>query len=123
MMKQTLFAMAIAFATTGVYAAGETGFMPWTTWRQDIWNAYDSNKDGGLSMDEVKEMNHVLGEDFNGFQPWMTDHFAELDTNKDGIVHQNELHAMMEAHKYTDKQMVNEWYKGLGFMPTNPANR
>ncbi|MGQ0657375.1 MAG: hypothetical protein ACT4NU_04655 [Chromatiales bacterium] len=124
-MRNTVTALivAMAFAANGVYAAGETGFMPWSNWRNDIWSAHDSNKDGALSMDEVKEMNHVLGEDFNGFQPWMTDHFAELDENKDGVVDQHELHMMMMKHKYTDKQMVNEWYKNLGFMVTNPANR
>jgi len=119
----TVLTVAIAFAAGGVYAAGETGFMPWSNWRNDVWNAYDSNKDGNMSMDEVKEMNHVLGEDFNGFQPWMVDHFAELDENKDGVVDQHELHMMMMAKKWTDKQLVNEWYKNLGFMVTNPANR
>jgi hypothetical protein len=122
-MKKTLIALVLTFAAGSVSAAGETGFMPWTTWMKDIWSGFDSNKDGKLSMDEIKEMNHVLGEDFNGFQPWMTDHFAELDVNKDGVVDTDELHNMMVAHQYTDKQMVNEWYKNTGFMPHNPANQ
>ena len=122
-MKKLLVIVA-AFMAFGLgSASAEGGFMPWTTWMTDIWGAYDSNKDGKLSMDEVKEMNHTLGEDFGGFQPWMTDHFAELDANGDGVVDQDELHKMMAAHQYTDKQMVNEWYKGVGFMPTNPANQ
>jgi hypothetical protein len=120
-MKKTVLTLSLALAATGALA--ESGFMPWTTWRQDVWNAYDSNQDGTLGMDEINEMNHVLGEDFAGFQPWMMDHFEELDANKDGVVDQDELHNMMMAHQYTDRQMVNEWYKGLGFMPANPANR
>lgn len=123
MLKKTVLAMSFAFVSMTAFAAGETGFMPWNTWMTDIWTAYDGNKDGGLTMDEVKEMNHQLGEDFSGFQPWMTDHFAELDANGDGTVDQNELSKMMTAKKWTDKQMVNEWYKGHGFMVTNPENQ
>ena len=118
-MKKILVSVAFAFFAATAYGQG---FMPWTNWMNDVWNAHDMNHDGALSMDEVKQMNHTLGEDFIGFQPWMNDHFAELDENKDGVVDQHELHMMMMAKKWTSKQMVNEWYKNLGFMPTNPAN-
>jgi EF hand len=118
-MKQTLLAIALTFAAGTVAAEGETGFMPWTTWMKDVWAAYDMNKDGGLSMSEVTEMSRKLGEDMVGFQPWYMDHFAKLDTDKDGIVTAEELHAMMEADKMTDAEVVKAWLRGVGFMPFN----
>ena len=84
-MKKTLLALALTVATGGVMAEG-IGFMPWTTWMKDIWSAYDMNKDGALSQDEVAQMQRTLGEDVVGFQPWYMDHYAELDANKDGVV-------------------------------------
>jgi hypothetical protein len=118
-MKKTLLAIALTFAAGTVAAEGETGFMPWTTWMKDVWAAYDMNKDGGLTMDEVKEMDHKLGEDMVGFAPWYMDHYAELDADKNGIVTGEELHAMMVANKMTDAQVTKDWLRGVGFMPFN----
>jgi hypothetical protein len=123
MMKKTVVAMALAVIASTAFAAGETGFMPFKQWRTDIWNAYDENKDGALTMEEVKSMDRVLGQDFIGFQPFMVDHFAELDANGDGKVDQDELSKMMVAKEWTDKDMVNQFYKDTGFMPHNPANQ
>ncbi len=100
-------------------AAG--GFMPWTGMMENIWRAYDKNADGALAMAEVAEMDHLLGQDFGGFMPWMKDHFADLDANHDGVVDQTELHAMMLKMTWSDKNMVNGWYKNVGFMPLNAA--
>lgn len=112
-MRKTLLALSMAFAA-GVSA--ET-FMPWT----DVMKTYDANHDGGVSMEETKD--HKLGQTTPGFAPWFADHFAELDTNGDGIVNQDELSKMMHTKQWTDKDMVNFFYKDTGFMPTNPANR
>ena len=91
--------------------------MPWT----DAVAKADANNDGGVSMEEAKT--HKLGADFVGFQPFMVDHFADLDANKDGMVTVDELKSMMAAKQWTDKQMVDQFYKNTGFMPTNPANQ
>lgn len=121
-MRKTVLAMSFA-ATFGMMGTAlAAGFMPWTDMRQDIWKAYDKSEDGKLSLQEVEEMDHQLGQDFHGFMPWMKDHFAELDVDKDGVVDQQELHAMMVKMKWQDKDMVNGWYKNTGFMPLNPAN-
>lgn len=119
-MKKTLIAvsLAVAMGTMGT-ALAEGGFMPWTSMMKDIWKAYDENHDGKLSMEEVEAMDHTLGADFQGFMPWMHDHFADLDANHDGVVDKNELHKMMVKMKWTDKMMVNGWFKGAGFMPAN----
>lgn len=113
-MTKTLIALGLA-GVFGVAAAD--GFMPWT----DVLKMYDANKDGGVSMEESQD--HKLGEDFVGFNPFMKDHFAELDANADGTVTQEELSAMMQTKKWEDKDMVNQFYKNTGFMPANPANQ
>lgn len=113
-MRKSLLAVALATVTT--YAAAD-GFMPWT----DAVAKADANGDGGVSMEEAKT--HKLGEDFVGFQPFMVDHFADLDANKDGMVTVDELKSMMATKQWTDKQMVDQFYKNTGFMPTNPANQ
>jgi len=97
--------------------------MPWSNMMKDIWKAYDKNGDGKLSMEEMEEMDHVLGQDVPGFAPWFKDHFSDLDANHDGVVDKKELHNMMVKMSWTDKDMVNGWYKNTGFMPLNPANK
>lgn len=113
-MHRLLFTLALVATTS---AAGAEGFMPWT----DAFSKADANGDGGVSMEEVKT--HQLGESLVGFQPFMVDHFADLDANKDGIVSMDEMKAMMAAKQWTDKEMVNQFYKNTGFMPANPANQ
>ena len=91
------------------------GFMPWA----DVAKMYDDNNDGKVSTTEVKSMEHVLGKGFVGFQPWYSDHFAELDGDKDGTVSMDEMKAWMEAHKMSADDMSKGFYKGFGFMPNN----
>jgi Ca2+-binding EF-hand superfamily protein len=121
-MRKTILAMGFMAAFGMMGTATAAGFMPWTDMRQDIWKTYDTSADGKLSMQEVEAMDHEVGQDFQGFMPWMKDHYAELDVDKDGTVDQEELKAMMTKMKWTDKEMVNRWYKNTGFMPANPAN-
>lgn len=111
-MKRTL----IAFATLLIAnSAGAEGFMPWS----DVARMYDDNNDGMVSAVEVSAMAHVLGKGFIGFQPWFTDHQAELDTNKDGQVSMDEMKAWMAAHQVSEADMSKAFYKGFGFMPNN----
>jgi len=121
-MKKTVLAISLAATLGMMCTASAAGFMPWTDMRQDIWKTYDKSEDGKLSLQEVEEMDHQLGQDFQGFMPWMKDHFADLDVDKDGTVDQEELKAMMSKMKWEDKDMVNRWYKNVGFMPLNSAN-
>lgn len=107
---------AAVLAAAAAVAVAE-GFMPWT----DAFAKADANSDGGVSMDEAK--NEQLGGQFIGFQPFMVDHFADLDVNKDGMVSMDEMKALMAAKQWTDKDMVNQFYKNTGFMPANPANQ
>ena len=113
-MKTVITAIAMTLAAGVAHAEA---FMPWT----EVMAKYDLDHDGGVSMEEAK--NHELGSNFVGFQPFMVDHFAELDANGDGIIDSTELAKMMHSQKWTDKDMVNQFYKNTGFMPTNPANQ
>lgn len=113
-MNKILITVLFAGATQLAAAAG---FMPWN----DVLKMYDANTDGGVSMLEAK--NIQLGGKFVGFQPFMVDHFAELDANKDGMISKEELRAMMTTKQWTDKQMVNQFYKNTGFMASNPQNQ
>ncbi len=113
-MHKTLITLLLGAA---VNVAGAAGFMPWT----DVFAKFDANADGGVSMEEAKD--RKLGESFIGFQPFMVDHFKELDANGDGIVMQDELAAMKQTKAWADKQMVNQFYKNTGFMATNPENQ
>jgi Ca2+-binding EF-hand superfamily protein len=120
-MKKTILVISLTATLGAMGTALAAGFMPWTDMMKDIWKAYDKTGDGKVSIKEVEEMNHALGQDFQGFMPWMKDHFADLDANHDGMIDKKELHAMMIKMKWTDKDMVNGWYKNTGFMPLNSA--
>ena len=111
-MKRTLLAFTTLFIAHT--AAGE-GFMPWS----DVARMYDDNNDGMVSVAETSAMAHVLGKGFIGFQPWFTDHQAELDTNRDGMVSVDEMKAWMVTHQVSDADMDKGFYKGFGFMPNN----
>jgi hypothetical protein len=115
-MKYSLIAAALVLVA-GSSAASAEGFMPWT----DVMKMYDANHDGVISMEEAKD--HKLGEQFPGFMPFFQDHFADLDTDHDGTVSEQELANMMHKMNWTDKEMVNQFYKNTGFMPTNPSNQ
>lgn len=110
--------LLITLAMTAVASLAQAeGFMPWT----DAFSKADANSDGGVSMEEAKS--HTLGQDVVGFTPFMVDHFADLDANKDGMVDMAEMKSMMTTKQWTDKMMVDQFYKNTGFMPTNPANQ
>lgn len=109
MLRTTATILAAVFAV----AASAEGFMPWT----DVFAKADVDADGSLSMQEVME--HKLGEDFAGFQPWMSDHFAALDTDGSGTVSKAELEAGMHGMNMTDDALSQAFFKQQGFMPKN----
>ena len=76
-MTRKLIPLALMAVIGGVSAEG---FMPWTK----VADMADLNDDGMLTMFEVERFKPVAK--FPGFQPWMADHFADLDTNNDGMV-------------------------------------
>lgn len=110
-MNKMMLGAALAALFSGAFAA--EGFMPWT----DVFAKADADGDGGLTMDEV--MDRKIGENFQGFQPWMRDNFATLDTDGDGIVTRAELEAGMKTMGMDDEQLSQAFFKNLGFMPKN----
>lgn len=112
MMKKIIALAAVAAVYTGVVQA--QGFMPWTM----AFTEADKNNDAGLSMDEIKNMDHKIGENFQGFQPWMMDHFEQCDgPDKDGIVMAAELAACMASMNMDDKALSRAFFEKQGFMP------
>ena len=104
-MIRTNLAIALFTLTTSV---GSAGFMPWT----DVFKMADADADGMLTPKEViyfKDKSKAPG-----FQPFMVDHFADLDVNKDGMLDMKEL----ETAK--DDTMSKAFFEKQGFMPTHP---
>ena len=94
-------------------ANAEGGFMPWTK----VTDMADLNDDGMLTMFEVERFKPVAK--FPGFQPWMADHFHDLDANDDGMVDAKELASAKEMFKMDDTAMSQAFFKRQGFMPRN----
>ena len=104
--------LAVAFAI--VLPAFAQGFMPWT----DVMMMADTDHDGMTSMEEVKTFN--AADHFIGFQPFMIDHYKDLDINKDGMVSMAEVKMFAKNQmKWSDPEISKMFYKGLGFMPKN----
>ena len=87
--------------------------MPWTK----VAEMADLNDDGMLTMFEVERFKPVAK--FPGFQPWMADHFIDLDSNNDGMVDSKELAKAKEMFKMDDTAMSQAFFKRQGFMPRN----
>ena len=112
--KVLILALALAVAFAFVLPAFAQGFMPWT----DVMMMADTNHDGMTSMDEVKKFN--VADHFIGFQPFMIDHYDDLDLNKDGMVSMAEVKMFAKNQmKWSDPEISKMFYKGLGFMPKN----
>lgn len=106
-MRTTI--LAVLAACGG--AASAQGFMPWI----DIMRGADADASGAVSMEEVEA--YRLGSRFQGFQPWMSDHFADLDTDGDGEVSVAELEAGTRRMGMDGAALSRAWTEGLGFMP------
>ncbi|MGQ0657376.1 MAG: hypothetical protein ACT4NU_04660 [Chromatiales bacterium] len=101
MLGSLLWACAIG-------AAG--GFMPWT----GVMHLADTDGDGMISMDEVREFSRT-GE-YTGFQPFMADHFMELDRNSDDMISGEELKSGMMKMGMSDEDLAHGFKEGFGFM-------
>lgn len=86
------------------------GFMPWA----GVLKLADTDADGLISMDEVREFRHT-GE-YAGFQPFMADHFTELDRNSDEMVSGEELERGIMRMGMSDKDVADGFRDGFGFM-------
>ena len=107
-MTRTITALALFGMAAAVSAQG---FMPW----QKVTNMADLNDDGMITMFEVERFKPVAK--FPGFQPWMADHFHDLDVNSDGMVDAEELAKAKEMFKMDDTAMSQAFFKRQGFMP------
>ena len=109
-MTRTITALALFGMVSAVSAEG---FMPWTK----VTETADLNDDGMITMFEVERFKPVAK--FPGFQPWMADHFQDLDANSDGMVDADELMKAKEMFKMDDTAMSQAFIKRQGFMPRN----
>lgn len=109
-MKNMMCVIALLAMPFGAFAQG---FMPWT----DVMMEADTDGDGGVSMAEIKAFR--LGSRFQGFQPWMVDHFAELDLDGNGEISMYELKKGAMSMEMTDAEVSTGFYRGFGFMPAN----
>jgi hypothetical protein len=85
-------------------------------WLQVI-NQADTDADGSVSMNEVKEYAH--NDEYVGFQAFMADHFITLDTNEDGMVSLEELRAGLMRLGISDDEVSEGFAKGFAFMSRN----
>lgn len=111
-MRKLLMAISVLLFCIPLGVSAQ-GFMPWT----DVMMEADSDGSGGISMQEVKA--YKLGSRFQGFQPWMADHFAEVDLDGDGEVSMFELKKSTMNMGMTDQEVSTGFYRGFGFMPSN----
>lgn len=85
-------------------------------WIQAIRQA-DTDADGSVSMDEVKEYAH--NDEYVGFQAFMADHFIALDTNQDGMVSLEEMREGLMRLGISDDEVAEGFAKGFAFMSKN----
>lgn len=90
------------------------GFMPWT----QATEMADLNDDGMITVFEIERFKPVA--DFPGFQPFMADHYKQLDGNDDGMIDAAELARAKETLNMTDTEMSQAFFKRQGFMPRSP---
>ncbi len=104
--KFVLPAAVMAVAIAGLAGAAiAQGFMPW---EETLTKAMAGKK--GMTM----EMMHDYAsheKDAAGFEPFFVSHFKEIDTDNDGDVTMEEMHAWMDLKKMSGKQLEEAWYK------------
>jgi len=91
--------------------SAEESFMPWT----EVMKRADTDTDGVVSMNEVKEFSHT--KEFIGFQPFMADHFMDLDTNSDDMISNEELKTGIMKLGMTEDEVSKGFQEGFSFMP------
>lgn len=106
-MKIVLSVLSLLLFLT---AAAETA-APWI----EAVEAADTDHDGMVSMNEVKEF-PATGE-FSGFQPFMADHFIDLDTDGDGMVNVEELKNGIMKMGMSPDEVAKGFRQGFSFAP------
>lgn len=82
-------------------------------WHEAMTRA-DTDKDGKVDMDEVKEFSHI--KEYLGFQAFMADHFIALDQDNDGMVSDEEMKLGITRMGMTDEEIANGFIRGFAFM-------
>lgn len=106
-MKVTAWVLLLL---SGAFVHAQVGDPPW---RAAVASA-DTNSDGEISMDEVKEFPH--NREFLGFQAFMADHFIDFDQDVDGNLSAEELRAGIARIGMNDEQVNNGFRHGFSFM-------
>ena len=83
---------------------------PWLS----IMQQADTDGDGRISMDEVKEYTH--GKDYPGFQTFMADHFVDFDKDNDAMVGVDEMRAGISRLGITDADLTKGFVHGFRFI-------
>jgi len=94
--------IAIAVLAGSAFAQG---FMPW----DEILTKAMAGKQG-VTMEMVHDF-ATREKQFTGFEPFMVNHFKEIDTDNDGDITMAEMHAWMDAHKMSGKELTAAWYE------------
>ncbi|MEM7468357.1 MAG: hypothetical protein AAF387_15920 [Pseudomonadota bacterium] len=103
--------LSIFFAKIFIFSAAAQGFMPWN----DVLTLADIDRDGKVTKVELTKFGPT--DEIPGFVPWMSDHWADLDADKDGDVSLDECRSGIEAAGWTDDEIRDAFYSNVGFMP------
>ncbi len=106
-MKRLVAVLAMSLVAGTALGAG---FQDWV----NVVHMADTNGDSMVSHQEVMDFHDA---DAPGFQPFMIDHWKELDTNGDGMVSMDEIKAAMRKLNMTDKDMLKAFFEKQGFQP------
>ncbi|MFO1435379.1 MAG: hypothetical protein U1F34_03055 [Gammaproteobacteria bacterium] len=106
MKLSSLTAMLLA----ATLANAQDSAPPWLKVMQQA----DTDGDGRISMDEVKEYAH--GTDNPGFQAFMADHFVEFDKDNDTMVDQDEMRAGIARLGISDTELAKGFAQGFRFI-------
>jgi Ca2+-binding EF-hand superfamily protein len=110
-MKSLSPAVVVLLMALNVHAM--EAVTPWI----EVMKQADTDADGNVSMNEVKEYAH--NEEYVGFQAFMADHFIDLDANDDGMVSVEELRSGLMRLGISDDEISEGFAKGFAFMSKN----
>jgi Ca2+-binding EF-hand superfamily protein len=98
---------------TALTVNGMEAVTPWI----EVMKQADTDADGNVSMNEVKEYAH--NEQYMGFQAFMADHFIDLDVNNDSMVSVEELRSGLMRLGISDDEVSEGFANGFAFMSKN----
>ena len=106
-LRTAIFALAVATFTT--FAGGAFAAMPADfNWQNIIMGA--AKHKGMVTMEDATAYS-AREKQFAGFAPWIAENMKILDTNHDGMVDMDEMHAYMDAHHMTNEDLYKAWYR------------